>query len=244
MGISYLARRADDSHTSMSWDRRHEAIRSPETRALSHAVRVAIRPRDMTLLVLVNNSVGQQIPLHGSNVGQVESALRSALAATGLDARRYTLERHFTLPVHAVAGGQSFDASRHDDFAELAKWYGNAATILNDVKIRVGGSDVSCWPHGFDIATLAKLGPGQTMGTGMSPGDRMYPEPYLYVNMNPAPKVVDLPELAAAGSWNRTGWFGAVLPGSRLPAGIQEQQAQVTAFLDSAIEACTQFVSA
>jgi hypothetical protein len=239
MGISYLAPRGDDSHTSMSWDRRFEALRSPETRALSHAVRIAVRPRDLTLLVLVNNSVGQRIPLHGNSIAHVESTVRSALNATGLDGRRYTLKRHFSLPPHAVAGGQAFDASRHEDFAELAAWYDGAARVLSDVKNRIGGSDVRCWPHGFDIATLTTTSPGVTLGAGLSPGDRMYPEPYFYVNTNDAPDVTRLPQLDGDGSWNTEGWRGAVLPGSRLCEGAAEQHAQITAFLDSAIAALT-----
>jgi hypothetical protein len=243
MGISYLTARADDSHTSLGWDPRHEALRCREVRALSHAVRVAVRPRDMTLLVLVNGSVGQRIPLDGSSIGQVESTLRSALAATGLDGRRLTMQRHFELPTHRVAGGLAFDTSRSDEFAELATWFGNAAVVLGDLKTRIGSSDVRCWPHHFDIATLATIAPGRTVGAGLSPGDEKYPEPYFYVNAYPAPASTDsLPELAGEGSWNTDGWVGAVLPGSRLDPDPGSQGSQVKAFLDSAVEACTQLV--
>ena len=240
MGISYLARRPDDSHTSLTWDRRYEALRSPETRALSHAVRVAVRPRDMTLLVLVNNSVGQRIPLHGSSIQHVEATLRSALAATGLDARRFTLDRHFELPPHAVAGGHPFDDSRREDFAELAIWYENATSVLGELKSRIWGSEVRCWPHGFDIATLATIAPGRILGAGLSPGDRMYPEPYFYVNVNPAPSRTALPDIAGGGFWNEKDWFGAVLLASRLGTRSAEQHAQVIAFLDSAVDTCSQ----
>jgi len=38
-------------------------------------------------------------------------------------------------------------------------------------------------------------------------------------------------------------WFGAVLPGSRLTSDAAGQEAQVRAFLNSAVEACTRLVT-
>jgi hypothetical protein len=239
LGISYLAPRPDDSHTNLGWDARHEALRSREVRALSHSVRVAVRPRDMTLIVLLDGTIGQRFPLHGVTISQVEAALRSALAAAGLDGRRLTLRRHFELPTHRVAGGEPFDTSRAADFTELAHWYGNASTLLGDLRTRIGSSEVRCWPHHFDIATLATIAPGRTSGAGMLPGDEMYPEPYFYVNASPDPGPDRTRRrLEGGGTWNTDGWTGAVLTGSRLTADAPAQATQVRAFLDSAVEAC------
>jgi len=240
MGISYLTPRADDSHTNLGWDPKHEALRSREVRALSHAVKVAVRPRDLTLIVVVDGSIGQRIPFHGSTTGQVETALRASLAAAGLDGRRLTLRRHYDLPPHPVAKGDGFDSSRAADFAELANWYGNAAALLGELKGRNNGSEVRCWPHHFDIATLANIAPGRTSGAGMLPGDEMYPEPYFYVNAYPAPRPERAkPPLEGGGTWNTDGWTGAVLAGSRLASDASAQPTQVRAFLDSAVQACT-----
>lgn len=237
-GISYLTARPDDSHTNLGWDPRHETLRSREVRALSHAVRVAIRPRDLTLMVLINGSVGQRIQLDGSTISQVEAGLRAALAGTGLDGRRLTLHRHYDLPPHRVAGGHPFDTGRPDDFAELANWYSNAAIVLAELRAQIGGSDVRCWPHHFDIATLATFAPGRTSGAGMMPGDEMYPEPYFYVNASPSlPPEKLTTQLDGGGSWNTDRWTGAVLTASRLDADGSAQAAQVRAFLDSAVSA-------
>jgi hypothetical protein len=185
MGISYLTPRPDDSHTNLGWDPKHEALRSREVRALSHAVRVAVRPLDLTLIVLVDGAIGQRIPFHGSTIGQVETALRASLAAAGLDGRRLTLRRHYDLPKHPVAAGAAFDSTRAADFAELAGWYGNAAALLGELRTRIDGSEVRCWPHHFDIATLASIGPGRTSGAGMLPRRRDVPGAYFYVNAYP-----------------------------------------------------------
>ena len=245
VGISYLTPRPDDSHTNLGWDPRLEALRCREVRALSHAVRVAIRPRDLTLLILLDGSIGQRIPLHGSTMSQVESSLRSALASCGLDSRRLTMRRHYDIPEHRVARGSSFDITRTADFAELAHWYGNAAALLSEFKRQLGSSDVRCWPHHFDIATLASVAPGQTCGMGMSPGDAQYGEPYFYVNAYPRPSAdTQQAALAGDGFWNTERWFGAVLPASRLTKDITRQKAQVRAFMDSAIEACSEVFAA
>jgi len=243
VGISYLTARPDDSHTNMDWDPRLEALRSRELRALSHAVRVALRPRDLTLFVLLDGAIGQQIPLHGSTIGQVESTLRAALAACGLDGRRLTMRRHYNLPSHPVAGGDAFDTTRREEFVELARWFGNAAGILGELRARTGSSEVRCWPHHFDIATLATIPPSGSCGAGMDPGDDMFPEPYYYVNARPAPSHPPTAPLDGGGIWHTDGWVGAVLPGSRLTSDAAGQEAQVRAFLNSAVEACTRLVT-
>lgn len=239
LGISYLAPRPDDCHTNLGWDAKHEVLSSRVVRALSHAVRVAIRPRDLTLLVLVDGSIGQLIPLHGSTIGQVESGLKSALSSAGLDGRRFTLRRHYDLPSHPVTGGVPFDASRADHFVELAHWYGNASVLLEELRVRIDGAEVRCWPHHFDIATLTSPAPGKTCGAGMLPGDAMFPEPYYYVNAYPRPdeKHASTP-LEGGGVWNTEDWFGAVLTASRLSADPAAQTTQIRSFLDSAVAGC------
>jgi hypothetical protein len=243
MGISYLTPRADDGHTNLGWDPRHEALRSREVRALSHAIHVAVRPADLTLMVLLDGSIGQRIPLPGLTIREAETSLRAALAAAGVDSRRLTLRRHYQLPPHPVAGGNSFDTTRSEDFAELSNWYGNAAAVLAELCSRTGGSEVRCWPHHFDIATLATIAPGRTSGAGMLPGDAMCPEPYFYVNANPAPRADQLTaRVEGGGVWNTDEWTGAILIGSRLDPDGSTQAAQVRAFLVSAAEACARLL--
>jgi hypothetical protein len=105
---------------------------------------------------------------------------------------------------------------------------------------------VRCWPHHFDIATLIDRGAAadktaRSVGVGMEPGDDSYAEPYYYVNAYPPPAAgAMLPALAGDGSWHTAGWFGAVLPGSRLARSGQHDQ--VAAFLGSAVRACSRGV--
>lgn len=239
LGISYLPAKPDDSHTNLGWNPSHEALESREVIDGALRLQVAVRPADLTLLVLLDGAVTEPIPLHGISIQQAESALRSALTAAGLDGRRLTLRRHYELPPNRLATGATFDASHNEALAELSSWYANAAVVLEEYRSRTGGSEIRCWPHHFDIATLVEFGPGVSSGAGMLPGDAMYPEPYFYVNAYPAP-AGDLEELPlkGGGRWNREDWFGAILTGSRLSSDPAEQPAQVRDFLSSAFDAC------
>jgi hypothetical protein len=243
LGISYLPAKPDDSHTNLGWDDTIEALTSREVHAPSHIVQVAIRPSDLTLLVLLDGKIGPRIPLSGLSIAQIKAGLREALVSAGLDGGRLTLKRHYELPPHPVANGEPFDSHRADEFVELARWYSNGALAMSELANRIGGAEVRCWPHHFDIATLATFGPSRSSGAGMLPGDEMYPEPYFYVNAYPAP--ANEPPgfmLNGKGTWNTDGWFGAVLTGSRLAEDPSAQEDQVRAFLDSAYAACSTLV--
>lgn len=239
LGISFLPRKDDDSHTNLGWMAAHEALCSREVQGHKGVVQVAVQPRHLTLLVLREGTITCQVPLHGLTVSHVETTLRDTLAESGLDGRRLTLKRHYELPSHNVSHGEPFDVSSSDEFAELAHWYGNAANLLEEFRSAIAGDEVRCWPHHFDIATLATIAPGRTSGAGMLAGDQQVPEPYYYVNAYPPPgSDRATAPLAGGGYWNTEGWFGAVLTGSRLSADSNAQAAQVRAFLDSAFEAC------
>jgi hypothetical protein len=78
-----------------------------------------------------------------------------------------------------------------------------------------------------------------SVGTGLSPGDDSFPEPYWYTNPYPRPSVESLPPLRGGGFWNRDGFFGAVLRGSDLVRpGDDTQLSRAGAYLDSAVAAC------
>ena len=239
LGISFLHPKPDDSHTNLGWEPRHESLCSRPVPGPQGQVQAAVRPRDLTLLVVIDGTIKRQIPVHGLTVSQAEASLCDAIAAAGLDGRRLTMKRHYDLPEHPVAGGEPFDSGASDEFAQLASWYSNAASLLDELRNRIGGDEVRCWPHHFDIATLATIAAGRTSGAGMLPGDDQLPEPYFYVNAYPPPPAERATAtLQGGGRWNTEGWFGAVLPGSHLSTDPAAQPSQIRSFLNSAFEAC------
>ncbi|HZJ01752.1 MAG TPA: hypothetical protein VFD22_13910 [Gemmatimonadaceae bacterium] len=227
-GISYLPKKPDDSHTNLEWIESEQALAS---NALD-GKRILVRVPDLTLMI------GEQsLPLRDLTLGSAWEWIRKTLESSGLDGSRYTLKRHYEIPSHPVANGAKFNA-RDDDLDQLARWYSNAAQELEMIRANDSmASEVRCWPHHFDIATLIIPSEGKSVGAGLEPGDKYYDEPYFYVNMNPAPTAESLPEsLEGDGMWHTSEWIGAVLPGSRLTSDSQLQQSQVQEFLRSAID--------
>ena len=188
--------------------------------------------------------MADRIGLAGLTVAMALERVRAALGEAGLDGARYTLARHYELSRHGLAVGTAFGSDVAAGLDELARWFGNAAIALGRIPRDVAGaSEVRVWPHHFDIATLVSYPGGASTGAGLAPGDVYYGEPYFYVNAYPFPGTDRLTaSLAGGGRWHTQEWIGAVLPGSYVTGDAAAQEAQVRAFLDSALEACRALV--
>jgi hypothetical protein len=242
MGISYLPRRSDDSHTNLEWLSAPGVLASRDVPG-DPPFRIGVRIADLTLCML---SGGDRLlgtmPLHGRTIDEAASWIRERIADSGADAARFTLARHYAIPHHAVDDGAPFDASDAAAFVQLGAWFELGASTLGRVREASGSSEVRCWPHHVDIATLVTVAPDRTVGVGLEPGDVYYGEPYFYVNMHPQPprEALSAP-LAGGGCWHTHEWLGAVLPGSRI-AAPETLREQVDSFLDSAIAECRTLV--
>ena len=235
LGISYLPKKADDSHTNLEWLPALSALASNP--AGDRNIRVAVRPREFALLVVATPDLSlAEFALESRTLDEAVRWLRARLGQYGLDPARFTTARHYAIPPHAVADGQAFNADA-GALGELAHWYRDASSALGEFATRYSGaSPVRCWPHHFDIATLIDLGEGKSVGLGMEPGDQYYAEPYWYANAHPAPTFDGTrPALEANGSWHTNEWTGAVLVGSRMNEA--DQGAQVARFFQSALRA-------
>ncbi len=242
--ISYLPPKPDDSHTNLGWLSDFRALFSREIPA-AEPFRIGVRPAELALLVVPRNAGNVlMLDLNGCTIAGAMEWLRGRIGELGADPSRYTLNRHYEIPPHAVARGRPFDATDRTSYDEIARWFANGFATLSDLARRTpGSSEVRCWPHHFDVGTLIDAGSGRSIGVGLEPGDDYYDEPYFYVNMSPQPSadVVRFHQLGGDGSWHTQGWTGAVLPGSRLNEGMN-QASQVREFLDSAIAAAREIV--
>ena len=240
-GISYLNAETDDSHTNLEWIADLHALASRRIPARED-FRIAVRIADLTLLILgAANEPRSELALHGETIAGAAEWIRERITASGADASRYTLDRHYIIPAHPVQSGAAFDASAHEDLGQLSAWFDDASLLLGDVAARNrGASEVRCWPHHFDIATLVTFdaypsAPTRTIGIGLEPGDVYYAEPYYYVNYHPTPPVMASSPLAGGGRWHTHEWVGAVLRGSDLTPDASRQRAQIDAFITSAM---------
>ena len=239
-GISFLQRLPDASHTNLEW---LPSLRGLFSRTIpaQRPFRIGVRPAKLAVLIVSDeNRAISEYPLHGRTITETKAWIRSQLTALGADGARYTLARHYEIPRHDVAIGESFDASEQTCFEELSKWLANGAAILGSITRNANGaSEVRCWPNHFDIGTLIKVSAGRAIGVGLEPGDDYYDEPYFYVNMRPQPSASRARSrpLWGSGTWHTDEWVGAVLCGSRLGAA-SSQERQTREFLDSAVSAC------
>lgn len=231
------------AHTNLGWSRDHDALVG---RRLGQGLRAALRPHDLTLLVVGGDgSELEAQALAGRTLAQGLRWLAGALARQSDGALEAKLERPaHALPDHPVAHGAAF-TEPGGALAALGDWLADAHCLLVPLATQhPHASEVRCWPHHFDIATLVTLDPDvapgepRTVGVGMTPGDERYPEPYFYATPWPAPESPELPELPSGGVWHRDGWLGAVLVGSKLLEGPDAQRAQAEIFLDAAFAAC------
>lgn len=236
VGASYLPARENDSHTSMHWLEEQRALATEIVEA-ARPFRVALRPEDLTLLALdLGAGDPAVLPLGGRTRDEALAWLRARIGDAGRDPATLRTSLHFTIVADGTDRGAPF--IRHDAaLPELARWYGNAARLLERRReTTAGASAVRCWPHHFDIATLMTIprGPIQTIGVGMSPGDASYGEPYFYLAPSPHPTAI--PGALSVGHWHTSDWWGAVLPGSEITrlSDPMAQDALVSRFIDEA----------
>jgi hypothetical protein len=201
------------------------------------ASRIGVRPHPLSLVLIGGDAELASFSLHGCTIAEAARWIEGQIASLGLDPSQFTLAKHYTIPDHPVAHGASFDTSDYTAFEQIHRWYGNAASLLEELVVDDSWAPVRCWPHHFDIATLLNVA-GGSIGVGLEPGDTYYAEPYWYVNRYPTPadpaSLTPAP-LGGDGRWHTREWVGAVLPGSRLVRA--DQRAQSNEFLSSAIRA-------
>lgn len=238
-GISYLPAQPDDSHTNLEWIESLRAL-SAHVIPAPQPFRVVVQPADLSLSIVGEDAqIVTSTLLNGLTMDDAADWLRMRISERGADGDQLTLKRHYEIPAHPLDDGATFDTKNAAAFAQLDAWYFAANRALEYVRRSTsGGSEIRCWPHHFDIATLLDIGQGRTIGVGMEPGDQYYDEPYFYVNMTPSPKPsAATAALAGGGMWHTNEWIGAVLPGSCVAADAEAKE-QVHTFLDSAIIAC------
>lgn len=238
-GQTFAEPRPDDSHRAMSWSDTHSALVGAAF-AGPYPFRVALRPLDLTLLLIdrTDQTLGA-LPLGGRPRSEGYDWLALAMA-TYLGGAPPHIERpEYDVPTHPVERDDPFRVA-DQALAVLDSLYRGAAELLAEVaEGRSGASEVRCWPHHFDIATVIAVGDtDQTIGAGLAPMGGGYGSWYWYVTPRPYPEAASLPELAGPGAWHTKGWTGAVLPGNVVTGEPRRRRRRlVRAFLSDAIEA-------
>lgn len=214
-GFTWIPKAEDWSHTSTTWNESHGALVSEPLR---NGTRVGLQIASLTLLLLdAQATVVDAMPLENRTLDEGYAWLEERLREhSAIDGRSVVRPDH-ELPPHPVFNGAPFVTDDPDGLRELSSWFSHASRQLQAWRsANPDASIVRCWPHHFDIASLALLDPelpsekGRSIGVGLSPGDKETPHPYWYVNLWPYPSVDKLPPVTV-GIWKTEGWIGAIL---------------------------------
>ncbi|RLB52026.1 MAG: hypothetical protein DRJ42_15785 [Deltaproteobacteria bacterium] len=242
-GASLAPAMDDFSHTSLSWLAEQELLAGV---VLPDERRAALDVGGLRLLVLAaDGTVAGEMALRGATLDEARSWLGGELGG------EVKLPEH-ELPVHPIGEGAPVPDVATSDLNDLARWFGNAARVLDQVTaLHEHAAEVRCWPHHFDIATLISLDPAgatdaeeaRSVGVGMTPGDGGVSVPYFYITPWPYPPADQLPKLEGGGHWNTEGWVGALLRGDELHGDAATQRDQVAAFVTSAVSASLTLLS-
>ena len=239
---AYIPPQMADTHTSLRWDHTYDCFM---TRPFRDRSRLSLQIATLTLTLHGSDGSSQPLSLNGRADTQVRQWLGERLAARGLDPQALDAPSPYEMPDHAIAHGVAYDASgAADALAEIAACFGNAEFFLDRIEKEMiahqfPASPVRCWPHHFDLATLTMLpNPDPDMmgsvGTGLSPGDEYYDEPYFYVSVYPEPALAALPALPPLGHWHIHEFVAAILPAHKILTA-QDQSAATGDFLEKAV---------
>jgi hypothetical protein len=240
---AYIPPQPDDSHTSLRWDHDFDCFM---TRPWRDHSRLSLQIASLTLALHGGEPTdAQSLSLSGHTDADARQWLGERLGARGLDPQALDAPSPYGIPVHAIAQGAAYDANgTADALAETAACFANAEFFLNRIEKQMiehkfSASPVRCWPHHFDLATLTMLptpDPDMTgyVGTGISPGDEHYDEPYFYVSVYPGPEPAALPALPTLGHWHTRDFIAAILPAHKILTA-KDQPAATGEFLDRAI---------
>ena len=231
----------DDSHTGFDWDPALAALMTQPIRTPAGEVRVGLRLAGLALLLVRNGAILDVLQLNGKPEQVVGVWIDVKLQALGLRPAS-AIKPPYDMPDHPLAHGARYDLYMQErELGELARWFGGSAAALEDVRgrladLRPGTTPVRCWPHHFDIATVADLGAGgenaRSIGIGVSPGDGYYAQPYAYVSPSPRfdTRLSDPPK---PGRWHTEGFFGAVATGEAILGLPNRGQGLLAFFLDA-----------
>jgi len=241
---SFLGEHHEDIHANLGWAQEINALVSRPIPGPSGNAFIALQFQHPGILIL-EESFSTQIPLMGNNWNSLFNEVLEILAERGFDKGKISLEQPYKNDLPAFETYESdFDLNNLEAFEVLGSYFSNSNAMLAEILAdSTEASEIRCWPHHFDIASLLDLGKGKSIGIGMSPGDSSSTLPYYYVNMWPYPDTdkVSLPALSS-GKWNTEGWVGTLLNAEAF-AGTPDQKEIIKTFIKESVSAARELIA-
>ena len=247
---AYVPPQPDDGHMNFGWNATLDGF---TTHRMQGGMCLSLKIACLTLVLHCDESTIQSFSLDRRTDAQARQWLGEQVGARGLDAHALDAPSLYEIPAHAVTHGATYDIEDlADALVELAVWYANAEFLLARVQRQIIGrrltaSDVRCWPHHFDLATLISFLTRETdvtgyVGAGLSPGDEYYDEPYFYVSVYPRPDSAALPRLPKLGHWHTHAFTAAIAPAHQI-VEANNQKDEVDEFLKVAVDVAIKILS-
>ena len=250
VGKSWALEKPDDSQSSFSWVRTRdwrglEGMPTPGTTPC-HA-----RLRFETLELSVDDARGRTaatLSLSGLTLDQAMDWVSSACLRV-LGPRRQPSRPAPDLPDHPVAHGEPFHVLPNG-LRILADLYDGTARMLAKLVGEVRAfEEPRCWPHHFDLASLAVFDTDdggaviKSIGVGITPPDSVESSGYWYVSpwVKDGGSVSPEDRQLSVGLWSDRGAGGAmaILPISVLSTS-HDPPANLAAFVAEAFNACAE----
>lgn len=233
-----------DGYANFGWDPGLKMLVSQPFGGAGY--RTALRISDLSILFLQEPTTISELNLQGFSQDQAFQWIKEEVGNLGESTDRLTLDLPYQIPEYPDIDDRPFQVDVPEALKELSNYFGNAHLVLE--RFKSGNDDISeirCWPHHFDIATLLSLDnnpdpeSAKSIGVGLSPGDENYNMPYYYITPWPYPDVTisKLPPFTNGGEWNTDGWVGALLMADEIHKGEAEtdQLEIITNFVDEAV---------
>ncbi len=243
VGKSWGEAHADDSHSSFAWfrdadGRGLEGV--PAAGKRTYRARLKFEGLELSLGDGHGRTIGD-FSLPGHTMAEAMEWI-DRIATQELGERAQAAKPAPDLPSHALASGGAF-RDDPDGFNDLADLYDATAQLIEKLRAQEGRfGEGRCWPHHFDLATLAEFdGGAKTIGVGLTPPDSVEGAGYWYVSPWAKEGVEGSPSYPALadGRWvdRGDGLKMAVLPVTEL-SGESERSQRLAGFVAAGVNAC------
>ncbi|MEP2240101.1 MAG: hypothetical protein ABJI22_17170 [Maribacter sp.] len=211
-GISFLEKKADDSHTNLGWSSDKQRL---ETHPLSTDGDVLALNYNTFSLEWNSTKNNASFALDGKTHQQVlEWLTNSANAFLG---KTYSYSFHYDLP-YSIDDSFTFklDKAQLKELADLRTL--TQSGLEKTLAVNGLASDIRIWPHHFDSGAYIVISEDLSIGLGLAVPDTMINEHYFYISGYKGHNGLDTSKFSSLslGEWKNEGFKGAVLPATKI----------------------------
>ncbi|MGP1993480.1 hypothetical protein D9V96_016485 [Zobellia laminariae] len=224
-GISFVEKKADDSHTNLGWSIDKQRL---ETHSLSTDGDVLALNYNTFSLEWDSPKNKASFALDGKTHQQVLEWLTNS--ADSFLGKTYTYDFHYDLP-YSIDDSFTFvlDGSKLKELADLRTL--TQSSLEKTLAVNGLESDIRIWPHHFDSGAYVVISDDLSIGFGLAVPDTMVTEHYFYISGYKGHSGLDTSKFdsLSLGEWKNEGFKGAVLPATKI------NEEQVVQFFTEAI---------